>query len=278
MGRNRKWVLEDSLQDAVWKTILRGPRPPSVRWEKPRNQSAAATHQSGAKRNKSSSVKTEAKKKDPPQAAPPRRESITPDAAQVAARQRVGKLEAILSTLEDDDETAAVTQVALTKARAQAQERPFPERVESTRKFVERQQKRVEQARVSAAKAKEALAEAVACQEKEESLLADGEERLSQLRAAAQRVPSPFTVPPVPVVPDITDEMQRMQRVTDELQRELTPLKGSPVCRPVDATAKDDEGMGLDGSSVMSGLINDAQAKRPRLALCGGRALDGSPS
>ena len=42
MGRNRKWVLEDSIQDAVWKTILRGPRPPSVRWEKERNQSAVA--------------------------------------------------------------------------------------------------------------------------------------------------------------------------------------------------------------------------------------------
>ena len=26
----------------VWKTILRGPRPPSVRWEKERSQSAAA--------------------------------------------------------------------------------------------------------------------------------------------------------------------------------------------------------------------------------------------
>ena len=103
----------------------------------------------------------------------------------------------------------------------------------------------------------------MASQEKEESLLADGEERWSQLRAAAKRVPSPFTVPPVPVVPDITDEMQSMQRVIDELQRELTRLKGSPV----DATAKDDEGMGLDGSSVVSGLINDAQAKRPRLAL-----------
>ena len=115
---------------------------------------------------------------------------------------------------------------------------------------MERQQKRVEQARASAAKAKEALAEAVACQEKEESLLADGEERLSQLRAAAQRVPSPFTVPPVPVV--LTDEMQRMQGVIDELQRELTQLKGSPVCRPVDATAKDDEGMGLDGGGSPS--------------------------
>ena len=31
-------VFEDSIQDAAWKTILRGPRPPSVRWEKQRNE------------------------------------------------------------------------------------------------------------------------------------------------------------------------------------------------------------------------------------------------
>ena len=35
MGRNRKFVLEDDLQQAVWRTILRGPRPPSVKWDKP---------------------------------------------------------------------------------------------------------------------------------------------------------------------------------------------------------------------------------------------------
>ena len=38
MGRSRKWVLEDNLQEAVWRTIMRGPRPPSERWEK-RNKS-----------------------------------------------------------------------------------------------------------------------------------------------------------------------------------------------------------------------------------------------
>ena len=74
---------------------------------------------------------TDAKKQDPPQVARPGRESITLDPVQAAARQRVGKLEAILTTLgNDDEETAAVIQAALTKARAQAQERPHPERVE----------------------------------------------------------------------------------------------------------------------------------------------------
>ena len=55
------------------------------------------------------------------------------------------------------------------------------------------------------------------CQEKEESLLADGEERLSQLRAAAK-----------PVVPDITDEMQRMQRhiVCHPVMRQPKTTKG----------------------------------------------------
>ena len=32
MGRNRKFVLKDDLQQAVWRTILRGPRPPSAKW------------------------------------------------------------------------------------------------------------------------------------------------------------------------------------------------------------------------------------------------------
>ena len=49
------------------------------------------------------------------------------------------------------------------------------ERIASTRSFISRSQKRVEQARQDAAKAREALAEAVASQEKEEGLLAEGE-------------------------------------------------------------------------------------------------------
>ena len=55
---------------------------------------------------------------------------------------------------------------------------------------------RVEQVRQDAAKAREALAEAVAAQEKEEGFLADGE-RLEQLLAT----PSPSTAPQVPVIP-----------------------------------------------------------------------------
>ena len=34
MGRNRKWVLENSVSEAVWRTILRGPCPPATAWSR----------------------------------------------------------------------------------------------------------------------------------------------------------------------------------------------------------------------------------------------------
>ena len=34
MGANRKFILQGHLQEAVWRTIMRGKRPPSVKWEK----------------------------------------------------------------------------------------------------------------------------------------------------------------------------------------------------------------------------------------------------
>ena len=40
MGRNRR-VLEDNLSEAVWRTILRGPRPPSVQWPQSRRNVSA---------------------------------------------------------------------------------------------------------------------------------------------------------------------------------------------------------------------------------------------
>ena len=41
MGENRKWVQEDNLSEAVWRTILRGPRPPSVQWPQSRRNVSA---------------------------------------------------------------------------------------------------------------------------------------------------------------------------------------------------------------------------------------------
>ena len=63
------------------------------------------------------------------------------------------------------------------------------ERIRSTKSFVERKQKRVEQAQ-------EALNLAMASQE-EEKLLAEGERRLAELMMEEKTLPSPFQANPV---------------------------------------------------------------------------------
>ena len=56
-----------------------------------------------------------------------RKVSVPPDVTVAAARKRVEKLEAVLVTLGEDDDTVPVIQEVLKKARAQAQERPVSE-------------------------------------------------------------------------------------------------------------------------------------------------------
>ena len=90
MRLNRKFVLEDDLQQAVWRNILRGPRPPSVQWGRMHSTASAAS--------KPNHPKPEPLKKDlkVPVSRPPakRRETVSPDEAASAARKRVAKIEA----------------------------------------------------------------------------------------------------------------------------------------------------------------------------------------
>ena len=157
MGRNRKFVLEDDRRQAVWRTILRGPRPPSVQWNRMRNPASAAS--------KPNHPKPEPQKKNQkvPVSRPPvpRREAVSPDQATSAARQRVVKLEAILATLGEEDEIYPTLLAALKKAQSKSQERSVSDRISSTKSFLLRSQKRVEQARQVAVKAREALAEVI---------------------------------------------------------------------------------------------------------------------
>ena len=89
MGRNRKWVLEDNLQDVVWKTILRGPRPPSVRWAKQRSQSAVA-HPAKDKMDSKKDAKSKEAAKTP-QVGPRSRQS--PPELHAAAQAKVSRLQ-----------------------------------------------------------------------------------------------------------------------------------------------------------------------------------------
>ena len=181
-------------------------------------------------------------------------------------QRAVEKLEAVLVTLGEDDDIFPVIRDALTKARAQAQVRPVSERIQACKSFLERERKRVEVARQTTVKARESLAEAVAAQEKQEALLADGEQRSSQLLLEEKNNLSPFTVPPPPV--DASAELSRMQGVINDLQRELARLR--PV-QPVEPTISDDESMALvpaphSASVLMSELIEETHAKRLRVA------------
>ena len=104
MGRIRKWILEDSIQDATWKTILRGPRPPSARSEKHRSPSGGANLAKKDVKSKDSAQarqsKADAAKVVPTQ---PRSVRQSPPEAHTAARGQVSWLQAALSALGDAD-------------------------------------------------------------------------------------------------------------------------------------------------------------------------------
>ena len=103
MGRNRKWVLEDSIQDAVWKTILQGPRPPSVRWEKERNQSAAANPKKQFKSKDIVPTRPEARTPKVVPSQPPRSVRQSPPQVRAAAHSKIARLQAAISALGDAD-------------------------------------------------------------------------------------------------------------------------------------------------------------------------------
>ena len=178
----------------------------------------------------------------------PRREPMSPDEVMAAARKRVEKLEAALLALGEGDDMFRVLQEALKKARAQEQERPVSERIHATKLFLERKQKRVEAARQSTMKAREELVACLAAQEKEEALLADGEQRWKRTTLL-------------------------LPGVHHFRQLSPTPRLSCCECRQ-DLQAKDDDSMGvvavsetLTASAKMLGLIDEASSKRPRVAV-----------
>ena len=140
-----------------------------------------------------------------------------------AARARVLKLQGVLTTLGEDDEMYPTVLEALKKAQSRAQERPVSERIQSTQSFIDRKQKRVERAKEIVAKARDTLASAIADQEQQEALLAEGERRLAELKVAEMAVPSPFKVDP-PLAP-AEEEFKRLQETIVGLQQELAKLR-----------------------------------------------------
>ena len=128
MGRDRKLVLEDDLQQAVWRTILRGPRPPSAKWGRssPANSKPGPVTQAQSGNVKKSEVKAP---KQFGQSSTTPRVSRSPQEVMAVARSRVVKLRSVLATLGDDDEASATIKAALQKAEVQAHECPVSEQI-----------------------------------------------------------------------------------------------------------------------------------------------------
>ena len=154
---------------------------------------------------------------------------MPPEEAMAAARARATKLQLMLDTLGEEDEMYPTIKAAFLKAHAQAQERPASEQIKNTQSFLVRNQKRVEQTRADTAKAREALAQALAMR------------RLEELLAKEQAVPSPFSVHVPPVGPDVQAEFSRMQETIDKLQQQLAKLRSGPAQLLPPTVSDDDE-------------------------------------
>ena len=232
MGGNRKFVLEDDLQQAVWRTMLRGPRPPSAKWGRstPANSKPGPVKQAQPGNGKKSEVKAP---KQFGQSSTTPRVSLSPEEVMVAARSRVVKLRSVLATLGDDDKASATIKAALHKAEVQAQERPVSEQIKSTQLFIGRIEKRVEQARQAVIVAREALDKALAIQQEQEAMLADGVKRLTELQEKERSMPSPFAVPEPTVSASVQAEFSRLQSVIEGLQKELSSFRSGLQCTSV---------------------------------------------
>ena len=169
MGRNRKFVLEDDLQQAVWRSILRGPgvgqddaqfeaRFPKAgtvwQWEEFRGEGAEVVWSDF----------------DDTTSFPLSRGS---DGCRA---QSSGE------ALGEGDEASATIKAALQKTEGQAQERPVSKQIKSTQLYIGRKEKRVDQARQAVIEAREALDKAVAIQQEREALLTDGVKWLTALQ------------------------------------------------------------------------------------------------
>ena len=214
MGRNRKWVLENDLSEAVWRTIVRGPRPPSVGWPRaPRfNSSAASTMCSGGPSHGRAAhhqqVRHASKGNGKSSVPQPSVVRLSPDERVAEARARVVRLEAALQVLDEESPEAQLIKEALLKAREQSRVQPVGERLDSTLKFILRSRVRIEKIQAGLTR--------------EQVLLQQAMESLERLRdEAASSVPEQVRRPQTPMdVENPEEEVRRLRAQVAELQHE----------------------------------------------------------
>ena len=217
----RGWTTVDVPEG--WLKVIRGQRPPSVKWakvEKKERKSSAAPQ--NPRQPPGPSRSPPLKTPMPAQEVP--RVSRVPDQVVSEAQSRVVKLEAAISAFGDNDPAVPRLREELQRMRSQAQVRPVDQRITWTQEFIARAQKRVEGMRADLVKAQEAVAKAEETLRHEEALLRDGEARLVALQEESRRAPQRGPVPPVTPVHFAT-ELATLRECVQELRRERDELK-----------------------------------------------------
>ena len=199
-----------------WVQIIRGPRPPSVRWPKTVCTASAGASKPWQQIQGQAPVGRWRQSEKP-------RSSVPPEVSIAAAQKRVGGLEAAVTALAAvgtvDGPEVQVLKQSLQKARRAAQERPITALLSQTEAFVERARKRLQ--------AHDAQKQLV--QELEE-----GEGRLSRLQEAV-RTQEATVRPAQEVRTDTVTQVQLLQQMVNKLQEEkdaLTEELHGPVERP----------------------------------------------
>ena len=128
-------MLENDISEAMWRTILRGRRPPSNVWPRSGRNVSAVTGKAPKKVPASSGVEGENVKKAEPK--PVRPPSRSPDEARADAVARVASLEAAIAALGDlDDQVRKSLEETLAKAKKSAKVAPVGVRLNSAMNFI----------------------------------------------------------------------------------------------------------------------------------------------
>ena len=182
MPRNR-WQAPGT----EWVQILRGPRPPSVKWPKAgqqqQRQTGGPSHPAKGQNVPIANARVPRQSLPGPMPPPLRQVSKPPEKIAADAIGEIQRLQAAITALGDSTALVKPLQEALRAAQTEASVLPVQERVESCKLFLERARKRVQ-------RAQEVIDRA--CEQKAlyEAEVVEGEARLAKLEAEAANVPT----------------------------------------------------------------------------------------
>ena len=184
MGR-RGWQAIEVPQG--WFNVIRGPRPPSVRWP----QAQSSHRPVKVVRNASVTPAQVSVGRPRVQHDPVRKSGPVPTPEEVIqrARRRATQLESAMQLLDAGDPALVPLQEALKRAKAQASAPPLVDRVSASEMYVARKKKRLEEA-------EQEILEAIKRRDVLKAEVVAGEERLAGLKAEVAREASgPLQVP-----------------------------------------------------------------------------------